>query len=93
MKGYIDAESAGETMDFEITYKEHKLTVLSSDWYAGYYIEDEISYEKFCEDWGLDEARVSKKAFESAKKKGMMLLIAGRPVSKIELTDIMIIDI
>ena len=61
IKGIIDtSSSAGEYMNFIITYKQGLLEEHSSDWYRYAYLED-LDYEEFCEQF---EDEYSEEEFE-----------------------------
>ena len=70
MKGYINVENSGEDMDFEITYEDHELTVATSDWYSGWFVEDDMSFEEFCEQCDINPTPESEKEFEKVKNSG-----------------------
>lgn len=54
--GCVDtSESAGEYMDFSISYRDGKITVASSCWYIYFYGDDYEDYEEFCEEFLDDE--------------------------------------
>ena len=54
--GCVDtSESAGEYMDFSISYCDGKITVASSCWYIYFYGDDYEDYEEFCEEFLDDE--------------------------------------
>lgn len=56
MKGFIDASaSAGEYMDFEITFDGKKFISKSSVWYTELSGEDFDNYEEFCEEYCDDD--------------------------------------
>ena len=54
--GCVDtSESAGEYMNFSISYCDGKITVASSCWYIYFYGDDYEDYEEFCEEFLDDE--------------------------------------
>ena len=54
--GCVDtSESAGEYMNFSISYCDGKITVASSCWYIYFYGYDYEDYEEFCEEFLDDE--------------------------------------
>ena len=60
LDGYVDtSESAGEYMDFSITYSNGKLTSASSGWYTessdDFFLDCYPDYEAFSEDFWNDE--------------------------------------
>ena len=65
--GCVDtSESAGEYMDFSISYCDGKITVASSCWYIYFYGDDYEDYEEFCEEFLDDEdnPRFTEEEFE-----------------------------
>ncbi|WP_407383919.1 hypothetical protein [Ruminococcus sp.] len=65
--GCVDtSESAGEYMDFSISYRDGKITAASSCWYIYFYGDDYEDYEEFCEEFLDDEdnPRFTEEEFE-----------------------------
>lgn len=99
MQGRVDcAENSGEIMEFKMSYKEHKLTILISKWFYEWCVDDDMSYEDFCEEFGFDESRCTEEEYEAAKNAndGTIYILDsgdGDLVSKIELNVWKTIDI
>ena len=68
IKGCTDtSESAGEYMDFEVSYENEVITIKWSDWYLIVYPNDYENFEEFSEAYG---GRYDKKMFEELKNGG-----------------------
>jgi len=66
--GCVDtSESAGEYMNFSISYCDGKITAASSCWYIYFYSDDYEDYEEFCEEFLDDEdnPRYTEEEFEA----------------------------
>lgn len=56
IEGVVDSsESAGEYMDFAISYKDGEITEKSSCWYIMMSMDDFEEYEEFCEEYCDDD--------------------------------------
>ena len=69
--GVVDtSESAGEYMDFAISYNDGEITEKSSCWYVMMFMDDFEEYEEFCEEYCDDDGEplYSEEEFEKFKE-------------------------
>ena len=71
IEGVVDtSESAGEYMDFAISYIDGEITEKSSCWYVMMFMDDFEEYEEFCEEYCDDDGEplYSEEEFEKFKE-------------------------
>ena len=99
VKGVVDAsESAGEYMDFSISYIDGKLTEETSCWYIIIEMYPDIKYEDFCDDYCDQEGNplCSEEEYEELKDNEEVFVLEsgnGKIVTKVTLSDIREIEI
>mgnify|MGYP003301841204 CR=1 FL=1 len=99
IEGVVDtSESAGEYMDFSISYCNGKLTEASSCWYVMLYMDDYDEYEDFCEEYCDDEGNplYSEEKYEELKEEYDLFVLDsgdGDIVTNVPLDNIRVIKI
>lgn len=94
MRGRVDcAENSGEIMDFEIHYISHKIIVKNSGWFCEFFVDEDMSFEEFCEEYGIHESQGTEEKFPKAKQseEGAIYVLdsgQGEIVSKVELSNV-----
>ena len=97
LTGVIDtSESAGEYMDFDITYDGYVLTLKFTDWYLDLDVRSYESYEEFLEDTE-HEIEISKEYYEELLNKDDVVFLIGNNyttvVEEVPFTDVEAIQI
>ena len=66
ISGVVDtSESAGEYMNFKMDYSNQELRILASDWYLCSDVQENMSYEEYCDEYDSD---YSEEDFEKLKQ-------------------------